>query len=1085
MPDGRVSMNEHSSFVSERLPTVPFAIRKIEYPYDGEGVAEWPKDLLPAEKISTEKDALMEKLAVWMREQGPQSEEVYKLVFKVASYDLRDGLNLAQDVGLPAAKLREMVFQAQLVPCPSLIAALRGIDAFTDPLGALLAAAPRQKRHRTPEEELTLTESEKEIEALREVRDLSRVTRIDQRVVRENVLSADSVRQRIDAQPLSTEGEAYLEEIKTVYSSVAYHNPALRYKTLSLEERDPLEHLSPEEAGALEFVHRVKETHGYDRYMDRETLALGVIRGECGPEIAAAVEFPDGTPDQWEDGDRQRVLQRIDAFQKALGDYDNPLMAISNMVWVYVKRNRAYDEEDKNVYLSEISWRLASHKGISDWLRDKTVRDHPLRDLKSEARQHAAELRRIRKQFTRLAEEYATEGDTYQARQAEKRIEVLSKLIEVMTQEFQEERNQYSPNPDSIGLLDDIAYAENPYQGVDRFREFFYDGVGGRRPLLLGIGVSAHQSVFHPEEVKGLFEALFPETTAFIGGRGVLKGLEERNQHAYRQEQYRETSRAFAPKDRSLNYDGDPKARGSRLMEFPEPFSGNLVQGLYKRYDDRRQSWSQPETSAQADIKQPFKDTVMRLDVNNYGDDRRVRLPQTLQSQILLDQILVEVYRRPGEGTVQRALRPRVTAWGQLEVELPPHPPTVVAVSYVMRESLNPPQPENLTQLGYEEWLKKEFISSVDLKNEQEKASLCLPASIKAFVDGISALPPLERVVRIQEEVKKIGYYDRENGEVAYVKRHQRRVDRFETLRVRMEEVRRRRPNVSGEKAFAGVCVDFEEMCNAMLAYSGIYSGKIDSIRVNKATEATTQNVHACAYVVFPDAQGRRTMIEVDATPAIDGEDGSDEPSLAANLGAPPPLREVLKEVLSSQQEREIREVDIKMESDEGIPKEFRKPRRQDVKRVHGFPAREPLDDAELRARLEQLSATERQLAQEIASQLTHEDRACLLSLRDLLMYTDLKQTLSGAARIDLTHRVLILKMLGPATERRDPPREQPALVQAMALVRKWKEVQVDWSTYFGSPRAASEALRNCMEVMKTRVSPALSSAAKKLTALV
>jgi hypothetical protein len=54
-----------------------------------------------------------------------------------------------------------------------------------------------------------------------------------------------------------------------------------------------------------------------------------------------------------------------------------------------------------------------------------------------------------------------------------------------------------------------------------------------------------------------------------------------------------------------------------------------------------------------------------------------------------------------------------------------------------MRESLNPPQPENLTQLGYEEWLKKEFISSVDLKNEQEKASLCLPASIKAFVDGI------------------------------------------------------------------------------------------------------------------------------------------------------------------------------------------------------------------------------------------------------------------------------------------------------------------------------------------------------------
>lgn len=1049
---------------------------RLEYAYDGEGSSQWPKDVLPAEKTEGARLELLDRLKKRILEGDPDSEEMFKLVFKVASYDLRDGLHLAQAVGMKAWNKR-LLLLAQLPVEQPLIRQLYAIASRTVPLQGF--ASEVEKRRGQGEDVDLLHEEQEDLAKLHQERGVARTLREDDL---RSYLHGKGGRQWFDKMNVLPEDQSLMDGIFRVYNSIALQNKHLRReKDRSHEQELSSDRLTKEEREAVLFADEVFDEHVYDRYVAGKELAEAIRTGELMPEIAAQLKMPEKELREWSPDELQDVMQQCWKLREGYPSFRDPRAELAahlaRCLRQYAKGNgEIYDEDERLSLLASPT--TAEYKEISDWFQAHAFRPRPLSELRRRARQQVFDLTRVQRQLRAKAEELGRKNlknfvFLSRAQALDKVIAEFSVLVSGEADEFVEQDHAM------IAGVSFRLVKEDPFHTLPRRADLVSDGVdgGGHRPLLLGIGIPARASTVTEGEAVQFFADLFPETVAAIGGRDVLYTKQKERKGDYLRQTYAESMSVFEPRDESLNYDGDPKDERGELAEFPEPFTGVLIQGLYQDYSDEGKRWTGIDSLSDAvapEEGEEVRDRVVGLHVNNFSGSKKIRLPVTMNGTILADRIIGQKYQNVVPGghysvVKQFPLKAERLASGQLEVTLPPYPPSIGEVYYTIREPVTPRLPKQATQQEYDAWLKENKMVGDDFLDKRKEAWETLPPECQAFVKSIKPLPPLERVVRIQEYVHQIGFYDMENGELAMVKNNLTREERFEFMRVRMDELRARQGIASTEKHYAGVCADFEELSAALLTASGIKAGKATGISVHNNDRAKPRDLHAFSYVPFPDKAGKRMVLEVDATPA------------ATQEGQENFLEGIRQRSLRDQFAEEG--ILLSQEGDFADAEETEKERVASISSPDAAGRIGRAANGELSADVvrvqKQLTPAELAMVTEVIQPLSAQERRQLSALRDVMLYSPLKNMLVDAHGVE--KKLLLLQTLLPALETASSSKEDDPEKESATLMLKWRTLLEDWSKLL-TPAVSKEAFRSCADALRVKMSPEVYEAFLRIT---
>ena len=143
-------------------------------------------------------------------------------------------------------------------------------------------------------------------------------------------------------------------------------------------------------------------------------------------------------------------------------------------------------------------------------------------------------------------------------------------------------------------------------------------------------------------------------------------------------------------------------------------------------------------------------------------------------------------------------------------------------------------------------------------------------------------LSPKEKVIRIEEMVRSLGYYDESNDEVSRQKLGKTVEEQIMMSEMRLTELR----NMSDDKnkfkgkRFAGVCADYAQIVCAALREAGISAGILAGFSMH-GKEAQMRNSHATAFVPWPTADGGIRVIPIDGTPSSGAESLEDAVGLS------------------------------------------------------------------------------------------------------------------------------------------------------------------------------------------------------------
>lgn len=151
--------------------------------------------------------------------------------------------------------------------------------------------------------------------------------------------------------------------------------------------------------------------------------------------------------------------------------------------------------------------------------------------------------------------------------------------------------------------------------------------------------------------------------------------------------------------------------------------------------------------------------------------------------------------------------------------------------------------------------------------NAQTEKLSYLPEEVDIFLRSIEDLEPTEKVMRIEEFVREITYYDLKNEATLSKKNGASIEERLIVMEERLESLRcdDTEGQLSGKK-YAGVCPDFAILTAAILRNAGFLAGIAGGF-ASSGTSFQIKHNHAVAYVVWPDGRDIK-IFTVDGTPS-------------------------------------------------------------------------------------------------------------------------------------------------------------------------------------------------------------------------
>jgi uncharacterized protein (DUF2267 family) len=298
-------------------------------------------------------------------------------------------------------------------------------------------------------------------------------------------------------------------------------------------------------------------------------------------------------------------------------------------------------------------------------------------------------------------------------------------------------------------------------------------------------------------------------------------------------------------------------ADGRRVLEARENMDEMLVTGVYGKYNNASRIWEKVFFTASKHVPEPSRETTLTLvDVTGAG-----RVTPALPS---MGRLISERVRGVTADGKEVSLNVIPNSLGEAAVDVPPGIQKIlysVELPTIAEPMADPTNREFETFLRT---IKKEH------GNDMTVSIARLPHEVEAVLeaDEFKALSPKQKVIRIEELVRKISYYDVNNDEVSANKVGKTPEEQIAMCEQRLKDVHAHgtHPSYSGKK-FAGVCTDCAQITCALLRKAGIPSGILNGFHI-KGKAADMKHAHATAFVAWPDGRKGIRIVPVDGTPS-------------------------------------------------------------------------------------------------------------------------------------------------------------------------------------------------------------------------
>jgi len=378
--------------------------------------------------------------------------------------------------------------------------------------------------------------------------------------------------------------------------------------------------------------------------------------------------------------------------------------------------------------------------------------------------------------------------------------------------------------------------ARNFSEVIKKSPSLFLDTISGKKDKLVNV------------KVQQLVERMFPE--AYKREKGSFGGYFGFEESGGMEGELSPSS--FLERQESVAMEGSDFEKGEvfDIAELREFINSILVSRLCGGYSSG--NWLSLEFPVNQDLGVSTSEKTITLpDVSDVSESV---LPKTLHSKIIKERVK-GIDRNGGEVD----LEVEVNSMGEGFAKVPDE---VKKLVYSIEVPDVSPVMDNLGKKEYEKF-KKSFLRSAPEKMVEDISDL--PDEAELFLSQIKDKSPKDKVIAIENFVRKIGYYDFDNGEVLSLKRDKSLEEQFYIMRQRAEELKEKGEQLGGKK-FAGVCDDFANLTLAMLREAGFVSGKISGFMPD-SKKVTSDRAHGTAFVVWPDKEGKTKVFSIDGTP--------------------------------------------------------------------------------------------------------------------------------------------------------------------------------------------------------------------------
>lgn len=269
---------------------------------------------------------------------------------------------------------------------------------------------------------------------------------------------------------------------------------------------------------------------------------------------------------------------------------------------------------------------------------------------------------------------------------------------------------------------------------------------------------------------------------------------------------------------------------------------GPIITKIFGSYDDERRRWGKSYFEVNQEWDGGNEEIEFTISETPVGTP--IKIPKPLPGQIKqIDQVANAVQNELGE----------VTGIPQNDK----------GVSYTVITPEESPIMKDISAQEYSEF-RQNFIDSYG--DDLARNLAPMNEEVELFLQSIESLPPLEKVMRIEEYVRAVGYYDVKNDQVARKKIGKSVSRQLAVMETRMNQLCRRGKDIPKSKRYAGICADFANLTIAILRKAGFLAGIAGSF-VSDEKIFRMKNSHATAFVVWPEGNENRIFI-VDGTPA-------------------------------------------------------------------------------------------------------------------------------------------------------------------------------------------------------------------------
>ncbi|MBU0647997.1 transglutaminase-like domain-containing protein [Patescibacteria group bacterium] len=319
---------------------------------------------------------------------------------------------------------------------------------------------------------------------------------------------------------------------------------------------------------------------------------------------------------------------------------------------------------------------------------------------------------------------------------------------------------------------------------------------------------------------------------------------------------------------------GNPRegGKGLELMRWDKHYQGFLCNSLLGKCDDGK-NWEYIDFPVEIKLQEPVREITTTMSVVKTWN--QVDLPKPINAEIIPTRI-----KGITMNNQEINLASHINQTGQVTAIMDPNKP-IKKITYSWQESKEE-EIADIKQSDYDTF--RNNWSREHAKDLLVNISPNLDERYEQFLALINNLSPKQKVISIEEFIKKIGYYDMDNVETLAQKDNKTFDEKLLLMEERLDFLKKNNSQLTGklgDKYIAGVCADYALLTVALLRKAGFMAGYASGVDANGQT-ATSKDAHAKAFVLWPDEEGKAIIHTVDSTPG--GIDEKQQEEIAEHL---------------------------------------------------------------------------------------------------------------------------------------------------------------------------------------------------------